>query len=70
MQIAYFRIVLVAVAAALVASPANAYRPDAPFAAALERNAEAWENEDRSIDERLAALEKKFGKRPNLIYIR
>ena len=31
--------------------------------------AEAWQEEDKAIEQKLAALEKKFGKKPNIIFI-
>ncbi len=36
---------------------------------ALEAHGDIWKKEDKSIDEKLAALEKRFGKKPNIIYI-
>lgn len=42
---------------------------DAPYYALEKRNAEAWANQDKQIDKKLATLEKKFGKKPNIIYI-
>ena len=48
---------------------ANAFQPDAPFLASQERNKNKWAVEDKQIKEKLAALERKFGKKPNIIYI-
>ena len=48
---------------------ALAYQPDAPFIQYQERNKAAWATQDQSIDQKLAALEKKYGKKPNIIYI-
>ena len=42
---------------------------DAPYYANQKRNAQKWASEDKQINAKLAALEKKFGKRPNIIYI-
>ena len=42
---------------------------DAPFMALQERNKDKWAAEDKQIDEKLAALEERFGKKPNIIYI-
>ena len=42
---------------------------DAPYYALEKRNKDAWAQQDKQIDEKLAALEKKFGKKPNIIYI-
>ncbi len=42
---------------------------DAPFLKVLEDNKTKWSKEDKSLDEKLAALEKKFGKKPNIIFI-
>lgn len=58
-------------AAAIVtlAGPAAAIEPDGPQLAHAQRNAAAWAAEDAGIDARLAALEERFGKKPNIIYI-
>jgi arylsulfatase len=42
---------------------------DAPYYALEKRNKDAWAQQDKKIDDKLAALEKKFGKKPNIIYI-
>jgi arylsulfatase len=42
---------------------------DAPYYAFKERNKDIWQKQDKQIDENLAALEEKFGKKPNIIYI-
>ena len=47
----------------------SALQPDAPFMDFQAKNKSAWAAEDRQIDEKLAALEKRFGKKPNIIYI-
>ena len=48
---------------------AQAQEFDAPFLEAQKRQEQAWRQEDRQIDQKLAALEKRFGKKPNIIYI-
>ena len=42
---------------------------DAPFLDHQKKNAERWAVEDQQIDQKLAALRDRFGKRPNIIYI-
>lgn len=42
---------------------------DAPFLALQKKHADKWAEEDKTINDKLAALEKKFGKKPNIIYI-
>jgi arylsulfatase len=42
---------------------------DAPYYAFEKRNKKVWAKQDKQIDKKLAALEKKFGKKPNIIYI-
>ena len=42
---------------------------DAPYYELLKKHGIAWAKEDKAIDAKLAALEKKFGKKPNIIYI-
>jgi arylsulfatase A-like enzyme len=54
---------------ALAIENASAYQPDAPFLALQERMADQWAGEDQEIDAKLAALEQRFGKKPNIIYI-
>jgi len=56
--------------AILFSSPrASAIEPDGPFLAHQERNAAAWAEQDTAINQKLAALEARFGKKPNIIYI-
>ena len=42
---------------------------DAPYYDLQKKNKDKWAAEDKQIDAKLAALEKKFGKKPNIIYI-
>ena len=42
---------------------------DAPYYDLQKKNKDAWETEDKQIDAKLSALEKKFGKKPNIIYV-
>ena len=42
---------------------------DAPYYAFEKRNKDNWAKQDQEIEEKLAALEKRFGKKPNIIYI-
>ena len=46
-----------------------AIQPDAPYLAFEQRNKAAWIKQDKKVDQKLAALEKKYGKKPNIIYI-
>ncbi len=48
---------------------ASAIEPDGPFLAHQKRNAAAWAKQDSVINKKLAALEARFGKKPNIIYI-
>ena len=42
---------------------------DTPYYDLQEKNKDKWAAEDKQINAKLAALEKKFGKKPNIIYI-
>ena len=42
---------------------------DAPYYEFQKKFGDEWAMEDKGIDEKLAALEKKFGKKPNIVYI-
>ena len=42
---------------------------DAPYYDLHEKNKDKWAAEDKQIDAKLAALEKKFGKKPNIIMV-
>lgn len=57
--------------AALLAMPgiASAVQHDSPYLRLERKHKERYEAEDRRIDERLNALQERFGKRPNIIYI-
>lgn len=61
--------VLSLVIAVGIVGPSFAAQFDAPFYALQERMKGEWEKQDREIDRKLAALEKHFGKKPNIIYI-
>ena len=65
------RLGLLVALAVLVTLPSGAYaiQPDAPFLAFQKKNEKTWAEEDKVIDKRLAELEDKFGKKPNIIYI-
>ena len=55
--------------ALLLGGVAHAYQPDQPFVEAQKKHAQQWAQEDAALDERLAELEQKYGKRPNIVYI-
>jgi len=42
---------------------------DAPYNELKKKHEPEWAKQDKAIDAKLAALEKKFGKKPNIIYI-
>ena len=42
---------------------------DAPYYEFEKKHGPEWAKEDKAIDAKLAALEKKYGKKPNIIYI-
>ena len=42
---------------------------DAPYYELEKKHGAEWAEEDKAIDAKLAALKKKFGKKPNIIYI-
>ena len=52
-----------------MASNTFAAQFDAPYNRMAEKNAAAWAEEDKAINAKLAALEKKFGKKPNIIMV-
>ena len=59
----------IVVAAACIANNAAAQQFDAPYYEFQKKHGAEWAKEDKAIDAKLAALEKKFGKKPNIIYI-
>ncbi len=68
--------IFTSVAAALLATmmvvlPVNTYafQPDAPALVFQKKNAAKWAADDKKVDQKLAALRKRFGKRPNIIYV-
>ena len=63
--------VIMAVAIFMIGLPiqVQAAQFDTPYYALEKRNKPKWAEEDKQIDQKLAALEKKFGKKPNIIYI-
>ncbi len=42
---------------------------DAPYYEFKKQHGAEWAKEDKAIDAKLAALENKFGKKPNIVYI-
>ena len=42
----------------------HAYQPDGPHATHAKKNAAKWAEEDKKINAKLAALEKRSGKKP------
>jgi arylsulfatase len=42
---------------------------DAPFAKFQEKHGAEWAKDDKVVDEKLAELEAKFGKKPNIIMV-
>lgn len=50
-------------------SAANAVVPEANHAKDIAKHQAEWKPEDQTIDKKLAALEKKHGKKPNIIYV-
>ena len=57
--------------AVVIAMPltAPAIQPDAEFMVREKQFGKQWATEDKLVHEKLAALEKKFGKKPNIIFI-
>ncbi|MGD9261986.1 MAG: sulfatase-like hydrolase/transferase, partial [Desulfobacterales bacterium] len=60
--------VLMPILFVLVGTPLAA-QFDAPYYKLQEKNKDKWAAEDEQLDAKLAALEKKFGKKPNIIFI-
>ena len=65
-----FKLVFIILFVSLVFSVSSfAAQFDAPYYDLLEKNKDKWAAEDKQVNAKLAALEKKFGKKPNVIYI-
>ena len=66
-----FTICIVSIVSSILLLPMISFSEqfDAPYLAHEKRHKDAWEKQDNQIDEKLAALEKKFGKKPNIIHI-
>ena len=50
-------------------SVSNAIQPDAEYLVREKQFGEQWVAEDKQVQQKLAALEEKFGKKPNIIFI-
>jgi hypothetical protein len=50
-------------------SASNAIQPDAEYLVREKQFGEQWAADDKQVQNKLAALEKKFGKKPNIIFI-
>ena len=55
--------------AALGSVSTSAAQFDAPYYELEKKYGATWRDEDRAIDAKLTAMEKKFGHRPNIIFI-
>jgi arylsulfatase len=57
--------------AVVIAMPlaALAIQPDAEYLVREKQFGKQWAIEDKQVHEKLAALEKKFGKKPNIVFI-
>ena len=66
-----FKIIIVSLISCLFGLTLNvaAVQFDAPYYDLQEKNKDKWAAEDKQINSKLAALEKKFGKKPNIIYV-
>ena len=63
------RIASLSLLTAVWAGSVSAQQYDAPYYELEKKHGKAWAQEDKAIDAKLAELEKKFGKKPNIIYI-
>ena len=54
---------------AALPSISNAIQPDAEYLVREKQFGEQWVVEDKQVQERLAVLEEKFGKKPNIVFI-
>ncbi len=64
-----FATISIAIGLMLIGTNGFSQQFDAPFLEYQKKNAQEWAAQDKQINEKLAALEKKFGKKPNIIYI-
>ncbi len=64
-----FATISIAIGLMLIGTNGFSQQFDAPFLEYQKKNAQEWAEQDKQINEKLAALEKKFGKKPNIIYI-
>jgi hypothetical protein len=60
---------MAALALAHLPLPAQAFQPDAEYLVREKQFGEQWALQDKHVREKLAALEQKFGKKPNIIFI-
>lgn len=63
------RILLIGVVVACFTTGTFGQQFDSPYYAYQKRNEDKWARQDKKIDAKLSALEKRFGKKPNIIYI-
>jgi len=54
---------------AVLPSVTSAIQPDAEYLVREKQFGEQWGAEDKQVQQKLAALEKKFDKKPNIIFI-
>ena len=64
-----FAATLVLAMFAISSHSAWALQPDAPFLVFQQKNQAKWVEDDKNVEQKLAALRQRFGKRPNIIYV-
>ncbi len=64
-----FASISIAIGLMLIGTNGFSQQFDAPFLEYQKKNAQEWAEQDKQINEKLAVLEKQFGKKPNIIYI-
>ena len=65
----YIQYCIIAAASFLMPQFAHAYQADAPYVAYEKKHAQKLQQDNQQVSEKLQALEKKYGKKPNIIYI-
>jgi len=69
MKTLYKMIIVVCGVSLFIPIGSLAIQPDAEYLVREKQFGKQWATEDKQVHEKLAALEKKFGKKPNIIFI-
>ena len=65
----HLKMLFVLIVITVLPSISSAIQPDAEYLVREKQFGKEWSAEDKQVQQKLAALEKKFSKKPNIVFI-